>query len=262
MDATVEDDHDRPIDRLAIDDAGEVGARRPDQEATRLEQQPRVAQEGIGGPAGGDPRQPGPEPDQVERLLVRLVRDPEPAAGVDQADGRPGRERQAARRAHGRRDVLDERARVEDVGRPERMQPEEVEVRRGDRAARPRARGRRRPSRTCPPRRRRPGGPARAGRARRRRPAAGPAGPGRGRPRCASSRASSPGDSTVTARIPAATAARSSSSRLPGPVITIRSGSIPARRTVASSPPEATSAPSPSRPRCSTTASAGLALTA
>ena len=42
-----------------------------------------------------------------------------------------------------------------------------------------------------------------------------------------SSRASSPGDSTVTARIPAATAAASSSSRLPGPVITIRSGLDP-----------------------------------
>ena len=61
----------------------------------------------------------------------------------------------------------------------------------------------------------------------------------------ASSLASSPGDSTVTARIPAATAARSSSSRLPGPVITTRPAGIPARATSSSSPPEATSAPSP-----------------
>ena len=45
------------------------------------------------------------------------------------------------------------------------------------------------------------------------------------------------------------TAARSSSSRFPGPVITTRSGAMPARATVASSPPDATSAPSPSRPR-------------
>ena len=77
-----------------------------------------------------------------------------------------------------------------------------------------------------------------------------------------SRRASSPGDSTVTARIPVVTAAASSTSRLPGPVITIRSAAIPARRAVTSSPPEATSAPSPSRPRNSTTARAGFALTA
>ena len=44
--------------------------------------------------------------------------------------------------------------------------------------------------------------------------------PARARRRCASSRASSPGDSTVTARRPASTAATSSSSRLPGPVNT------------------------------------------
>ena len=66
----------------------------------------------------------------------------------------------------------------------------------------------------------------------------------------ASSRRNSFGDSTVTARMPARTAARSSSSRLPGPVITIRSAAIPARSAVASSPADATSAPRPSAAMC------------
>ena len=79
----------------------------------------------------------------------------------------------------------------------------------------------------------------------------------------ASSRASSPGDSTVTARIPAATAAASSSSRLPGPGHHDPAGLDPgaarpgrARRRTRR----------PRRARAdrgaATTASAGLALTA
>ncbi len=45
VDAAIEDDDDRPIDRLAIDDAREVGARRPDQEAAGLEQQTCAGQD-------------------------------------------------------------------------------------------------------------------------------------------------------------------------------------------------------------------------
>ena len=51
MDAAIEDDDDRPVDRLAIDDARDVGARRPDQEAAGLEQQPRAGQDGVGLPS-------------------------------------------------------------------------------------------------------------------------------------------------------------------------------------------------------------------
>ena len=107
-----------------------------------------------------------------------------------------------------RRDVVDERRRVEDVRRAERVEPEQLEMRRGDRLGAPRSRevGGVHPELAravvadepdalepgAPPRRRRAGG--RAG----------------GGPRAAaiaSSRRSSPGDSTVTARTPAATAA-------------------------------------------------------
>ena len=75
-------------------------------------------------------------------------------------------------------------------------------------------------------------------------------------------RRSSPSDSTVTTRTPASTAAASSSSRLPGPVNTTCPASNPARSTCASSPPEATSAPTPRPARCARTASSGFALTA
>ena len=131
---------------------------------------------------------------------------------------------------------------------PKAWSPEQVEVGRGRGAPRRRDEVRRHPSRTCPRRRRRPDGRARAARPPRPRPAAGSAGRRPASAAIASRRPSSPGDSTVTARIPAATAARSSSSRLPGPVMTTRPGSIPARSTAASSPPDATSAPSPRPP--------------
>ena len=148
-------------------------------------------------------------------------------------------------RRDGRLDVGRERRRVEHVRGPERVHPDRLEPGRGDRLRRGRSQVRARPSRTCRRRRRRPAGPARGAphsvtaarrRTRWRRPSASAI--------CASRR-SSPTDSTVTARTPAATAAASSSSRLPGPVTTTRSGSKPARRTWRSSPPEATSAPSP-----------------
>jgi hypothetical protein len=73
---------------------------------------------------------------------------------------------------------------------------------------------------------------------------------------------SSSSDSTLSERIPASTAARISSSRLPTPEKTIPSGEIPADRHFASSPPETTSAPSPSAATTRRTASASLAFAA
>ena len=67
---------------------------------------------------------------------MRLVRDAEAAAGVDEPERDPGPEREPAGSPDRRRDVLDERAGVEDVRRPERMQPEQLEMRRGDRSCR------------------------------------------------------------------------------------------------------------------------------
>ena len=128
---------------------------------------------------------------------------------------------------------------VEDVRGPERVHPDGLEPRATRPPRPPRAAGRRRPSRTCRRRRRRRAGrvPRRAASVtaarsrigcRRPRPAAIPA-----------RRRSSPTDSTVTTRTPASTAAASSSSRLPGPVTTIRSGAMPARMACRSSPAEA-----------------------
>ena len=206
---------------------------------------------------------PAPETDQVERLLVRLVRDPQAAAGVDQPKGRAGRQREPPGGADSRRDVRRRAPRRRGCSTPRRRG-----ARAGRDAARPppvapNPRGPPRPSRTCRPRRRRRGGLARVGHAPRRPPAGGPAGPGPRRAAIRSRRASSPGDSTVTARIPARTAARELVVALAraGHHDAVRGDPGPAA-PVASSPPDATSAPSPSRPRKSTTASAGFALTA
>ena len=153
-----------------------------------------------------------------------LVGDPESAAGVDQSKRRPDRAGHPAGGRHGRRHVLDQTGRVEDVRRAEGVQPEQLEVRRGSRAARGG---------------RQVGGvhPELAGAVVADEPdpfqpvALGDGGAQHDRLAATrrsrgdrSSLASSPGDSTVIARMPAATAARSSSSRLPGPVITTRSG--------------------------------------
>ena len=67
---------------------------------------------------------------------MRLVRDPESAAGVDQPERRAGRQGEPAGGADRRRDVRDERPCVEDVRRAEGVEPEQVQVRRGDRAPR------------------------------------------------------------------------------------------------------------------------------
>ena len=65
---------------------------------------------------------------------MRLVRDAEPAADVDQPQRHPGRHREPASCSDRGRRVMHERHGVEHVRRPEGMQPEQLEVRRGDRS--------------------------------------------------------------------------------------------------------------------------------
>ena len=69
-----------------------------------------------------------------------------------------------------------------------------------------------------------------------------------------SMRSSSPPDSTLKQRIPAASAWRISASDLPTPENTTLPGSAPAATTRASSPPETMSNPAPRRANTSSTA--------
>ena len=266
VDAAVEDDDVVPSTGLAVDDAGQVGARRPDEEPAGLEQQPRLARgSGRSAQPVDDRGQAAAEPDEIERLLVRLVRDPEAAARVDEPEprSRPGRA-SSPRQADGRGDV---RRRAPPASRtfdaPNACRPRSSRC--GDATARPR-----RATRSAGVH------PELAGAVVADEPdplepgVLGDGGPQQDRldaapglAAIASSRAELAGrldgdrPDAGRRRPP-----RSSSSRLPGPVMTIRSGAIPARSAVASSPPDATSAPSPSRPRWATTARAGFALTA
>ena len=250
----------------AIEDDDVPSRRRVLRSTTRATDTRRPARPGNGRAPGGAAHRPGPgptsqaatiaasprpEPDQVERFLVWLVRDPEPAAGVDRAaTGRPQPHRQAprpcgpwrrrARRAPPRRARSTPRTRAARAGR--------------DGPRRPPSRGRDPRSAASIPNLPAPSSPTRRTRSRRaclrdtaarsrtgwRRPAAG----GDGLQAC-----SSPGDSTVIARTPAPR---------PRPQLVValaRAGHRrPARRrcrrerTVASSPADATSAPSPRRP--------------
>ena len=86
--------------------------------------------------------------------------------------------------------------------------------------------------------------------------------PGLARAARAMSDSSSSSDSMVSPPMPAARAASSSASVLPGPVKTIRSGETPARSTARSSPPDATSAPRPAAAMTCSTPGEGLALMA
>ena len=245
VDAAIEDDDRRAIDRLAVDDARQVRAGRPDEEAPRLEQEPRLGEERVVGPAGDD-RARGRDRTGRGRATPRA---PRTGCRGRRRRRRAGRSCRPARRAAGRPGPWTRRGRR---ARPHRGRSRRrssgARGARGAATARPAAptrRGPRHPSRTCPRRRRRRGGHVRAGRPR---SSAARSMTGTRRPASAaiaSSRPSSPGDSTVTARMPASTAARSSSSRLPGPVMTMRDGRMPARSAVASSPAEATSAPAP-----------------
>ena len=130
MDAAIEDRDRRPVDRLGVHDAGEVRAGRPDQEAPGLEQEPRLGEQWVVRPAVDDAGQAATEPDQVERLLVRLVRDAQAAPGVDDPDRGAAQSRELAGGPGRRRGVGHERAGLEDVGRPEGMESEQLEVRR------------------------------------------------------------------------------------------------------------------------------------
>ena len=250
VDAAVEDRDLASADALAIDDAGEVRARRADQEAPGLEEEPHPA--GVGSPR--------PSRARARRAGGRG----RPGRAIPRAARRGSRARRRRRRAgartpaaaatspaelHRLRHVRRQDRRVEDVRRAEPWTPSrsrcgETMPRRGPPPA-----GRARPSRTCRRRRRRRAGRARGasasvtaarsrtgGRApgaRRRSPRGGPA-----------RRAIS----TVTARTPASTAAASSVVALAGPGHDDPLGRrCPARSAVASSPPEATSAPRPER---------------
>ena len=114
-----------------------VGAGRPDQEPAGFQQESRVAREpGRAAQSGAIASRPGAEPLEIEGVLVGLVRDPEPAARVDEPERRsPWPSASSAGRPDGRVDVLDERAGVEHVRRPEGVESEQVEVRRRDRPA-------------------------------------------------------------------------------------------------------------------------------
>ena len=126
----------RAVDGLPVDDASEVCARRSDQEAARLEQEPRLRQDRVGVPVARHLGQARAQTHQVERLLVRFVGDPEAASGIDQPKGRASRQREPPGGADSRRDVRQERRGVEDVRRPEGMESEQLEMWRRHRPSR------------------------------------------------------------------------------------------------------------------------------
>ena len=264
VDPAVEDHDVLAADRLAVDDARDVGAGGADEEAAGLEQDPRVA---------AWPASPASRSRERGR-----GRSPRPARSSGSSCARTG---SRARRPHRRAGAgsrprsrgrappstvastwAGERRGVEDVRGAERVQADGLEPGRRDGLRRGDPQVRARPSRTCRRRRRRPAGRARGAPPPRRRRGAGPAGGGRAPRRSRASRRSSPTDSTVTARTPASTAAASSSSRLPGPVTTIavRLRRRPGARAAAPRPRRRPRR-GPSRARWRTTARLGLALT-
>ena len=250
VDAAVEDDDVVAADGLAVDDARDVGAGRADEEAAGLEQDAGVARGGVGGHAGRQCLEPLAELAEVQRGLVRRVRDAEAAAGVDQRAARsPLRPPVRGPRPPSPRRARRATAASSTFDAPNACSPSGSSQ--GEATASAAADRRSAPSMPNLPA---PSSPTR--RTRSRRAASDTAARSRigwRRPRPSAIRArrrSSPGDSTVTTRTPASTAAASSSSRLPGPVNTTCPASKPARRTCRSSPPDATSAPRPSPRRC------------
>ena len=257
----------RAVDGLAVDDARHVRAGRPDEEAPGLEQQARVGRAADRPPSRSTiAARPRPSAARSSDSSCGLVRDAEPAAGIDQPDGRA---RQPRRSCAGRPDGRARRGR--------RARPRRGRSRRRTRAARG-ARGAATRPRAAPTPTRSAGvhpelagavvadeaDPLEAGVLATRPPAAGPglaaAGLARRSPPAAPS---SPGDSTVTARI----AGRDRGPQLvvalaraghhdPGRVDAGPQRPSPARR------PRRRRRRVPSRPRWATTASAGFALTA
>jgi hypothetical protein len=61
---------------------------------------------------------------------VRFVRDPEAATGIDQLELDPGREGEPPRGTDGRRDVVEQGARIEHIRCPEGVEPDEPQMRR------------------------------------------------------------------------------------------------------------------------------------
>ena len=262
VDAAVEDDHGRAVDGLAVDDAGQVRAGRPDQEPAGFEEQPSLAEQRVARP-GRRPRPPGPRPAGRGRAIPRAAR--------------TGCRARRPRRS----------------GAPSFRSP----ARAGGRLARSRRRARpARPAsstfeapKACSPSSSRWGEAAARRAAATRSPDIHPelAGPVVADEPDALERASSvtAARSRTGCRRPASRRDglepaelarrldrdRADPGRDGGPQLFVALagaghhdalGPIPARATVASSPPDATSAPSPSRPRWATTASAGFALTA
>jgi hypothetical protein len=121
---------------LAIDDRSDVGARRAEEEPTRLEEDPRLARPRVTRESGGQRREPRPEADQVESVVVGLVRDAEPATDVDKPERHAGVASHHFCRGDRHVDVIGEGRRVEDIRGTERVQAEQLEPRRIGRVAR------------------------------------------------------------------------------------------------------------------------------
>jgi hypothetical protein len=121
------------VDGLSIDDPSQVCARRPDEEAPRLEQDGRLAKDWIPPPLRGQLLESLAHSVQVERSLVGPVRDPQPSADVDEPQRCPDREGNLAGPGHRGADVIGKGVGVEDVRGPEGVHPEQVEIGRSGR---------------------------------------------------------------------------------------------------------------------------------
>ena len=256
----------RPPTRLPVDDARHVGARRANEESAGLDEDRGLAEQSGSRRPAASMRREAARPGPPDRAIRRGPRTGCRARRRRRRGGAGRRRRRASRRAAADRglDVVAERRRRRGRSRPRtRCSPSrsrcgEIRPRARREATRSRASIPNLPAPLSPTRRTR-SSEAAVDTAPRSRIGMPPAARLRRSPRAGRS---SLGDSTVTARMPARTAASSSSSRLPGPVITIRSAAIPARSAVASSPADATSAPRPRAAMWATTPRAGFAFTA
>ena len=180
MDAAIEDDHGRAIDRLAVDHAGQVRARRADEEPAGFEQQAGVTEQRVRRPVGDD-RSRGPLPAGRGRAIPRA-----PRTGcrgrrrhrrAERSCRSPGRGVGAARTVAATWATSAAASRTFEAPnacRPSSSRCGDVAARRAE-AAEISAR----PSRTCRRRRRRRAGPVRVGRPPSPRRAAGQVGAGR-----------------------------------------------------------------------------------
>ena len=114
---------------LVIYDAG-----RADQETARLEQDGRVAGHGIGPPDSIDVRQPASKVVEVQHRVTGLVGDAETATGVDEPQLDAARHCHPSTQRHRAGNVRLKSACVRHVRGTERVHPEEVDLRRGNRS--------------------------------------------------------------------------------------------------------------------------------